>query len=84
MYSLLKYGTEELLCCASMTPGFTRNSAPSWARGQDAFLEIQGLRVHAPSAAIVCRQRSATVQYMKFIGNLKRIYEIYWQFKEDI
>ena len=35
---------------ANTTPGFTRNSAPLWARGQDAFLVIQGSRVQAQPA----------------------------------
>ena len=38
--------TEDLggLCNSSMTPGFTRNSAPLWVRGQDTFLVICRLR----------------------------------------
>ena len=44
-----------------MTPGFTRNSAPLWARGQDAFLVIRRLRVQSQPAAIVCEPRFATV-----------------------
>ena len=32
---------------ANTIPGFTRNSPPLWARGQDAFLVIYGVRVQA-------------------------------------
>ena len=32
---------------ANTIPGFTRNSAPLWVRGQDAFLVIYGAQVQA-------------------------------------
>ena len=32
---------------ANTIPGFTRNSAPFWARGEDAFLVIYGARIQA-------------------------------------
>ena len=38
----------------TITPGFTRNSAPLWARGQDAFLVIRGSRVQAQLATQEC------------------------------
>ena len=39
---------------ANTTPGFTRNSAPLWARGQDTFLVIQGSQVQAQPVAQEC------------------------------
>ena len=35
---------------ANTIPGFTRNSPPLWARGQDAFLVIYGVRVQVPTS----------------------------------
>ena len=46
---------------ASMTTGFTRNSAPLWARGQDTFLVNPGPWVQAPPATIVCEPQFATI-----------------------
>ena len=45
----LKHYFQENICfvTANTIPGFTRISAPLWARGQDAFFVILGERVQA-------------------------------------
>ena len=70
-------GNYRSLCIGSMTPGFTRNSSPIWARGQDAFLVIRRLRVQSQPAAIVCEPRFATeTSFASYegLGNLLIIY----------
>ena len=43
---------------ANTRGGFTRNSAPLWARGQDAFLVILGPRVQAQPVTLwfICQR----------------------------
>ena len=48
---------------ANTIPGFTRNSAPLWARGQDVFLVIYGARVQAHLATSVELCKGSAVLY---------------------
>ena len=55
----------------NITPGLTRNSAPLWARGQDAFLVIRGSRVRSQPLTIVCEPRCATKLKFNYLKKSK-------------